>query len=206
MFIKKLNILLVIAGLVLSAGFLFADEVDDALNLEASLNEAKKGRSVKPLPVKKKTSTSSRRVTPRRKSATTAVSINRSSPAYKASEFIDALKAKQKEVDAAKKEISRLKGLIKKILEANRRERGVMYYNMGCVYKAGRLYKKAESEFLKAVDLIPDDAALHYNLGILFDDDLKQKKKAKHHYKRFLELAPGDRDAAKVQEWLLAIP
>ena len=79
------------------------------------------------------------------------------------------------------------------------------HYNMGCVYKASRQYARAENEFLKALAIDPNDAAAHYNLGILYDDDLEQKDKARHHYQRFLELAPNDGDVATVQEWLAAL-
>ena len=79
------------------------------------------------------------------------------------------------------------------------------YYNMGCVYKAARQFDRAEAEFLRALAIKPDDAGVHYNLGILYDDDLHRKDKARFHYQKFLELAPDDRDAASVQEWLTAL-
>ncbi len=121
-------------------------------------------------------------------------------------EFLSALEQKQAEVNEANMEIARLKDVIKRMVQANRNEQANMHYNMGCVYKAGRLYNKAESELLSALKLNPDDPAVHYNLGVLYDDDLNDKGKARKHYNEFLKLAPDDPDAAKVQEWLLVIP
>jgi len=123
-----------------------------------------------------------------------------------ASELAQALAAKTQELDASRQEIARLKDVIKRIWEASKAERKSYYYNMGCVHRAYRQYKAAEGEFLKALETDPKDAATHYNLAILYDDDLKDKAKARQHYERFLELAPGDKDAARVREWLATLP
>jgi|GEM_PF-2755543 len=120
-------------------------------------------------------------------------------------ELMQALAAKDRALAEARAEIGRLKELIRKIWEANRRERVNSHYNMGCVYKACKLYKNAEAEFKKALELDPNDAGTHYNLGVLYDDDLKNPEKARYHYERFLELAPDDKDAARVREWLMTV-
>lgn len=115
------------------------------------------------------------------------------------------LSQKEKELAAAKKEIERLREYVKKILDQNRRERLAMHYNMGCAFRAAKDFKRAESEFRKALEVDPADAGTHYNLAILYDDDLRDKRKAKEHYEKFLEIAPDDKDAAKVREWLSSI-
>ena len=115
------------------------------------------------------------------------------------------LNDKQKALDSARQEIVRLRGMVKKILAANRREKSVMYYNMGCMYKAAGEYENAEKQFLKALEKAPSDPDIHYNLGVLYDDDLDDSRKARHHYERFLELSPDDKDAARVREWLLSL-
>jgi len=102
-------------------------------------------------------------------------------------------------------EIIRLKDVIKKIAEANRHEQAVMHYNMGCVYKGAKDPTKAEIELLKALELEPRDAATHYNLGILYDDDLGDKAKAREHYKQYLDLAPDSTDAPAVRKWLKSL-
>ncbi len=105
----------------------------------------------------------------------------------------------------AREEVETLKTLLKQQADRHGAELLFAHYNMGCVYKASRQYQRAESEFLKALAIDPNDASTHYNLGILYDDDLEQKDKARHHYQRFLALSPDDRDVASVQEWLAAL-
>jgi tetratricopeptide (TPR) repeat protein len=91
------------------------------------------------------------------------------------------------------------------LIEANQKDRVTLSYNLGCLYKASKRYQKAEAEFLKALALQPEDPAIHYNLGVLYDDCLAQKNRAQKHYNRFLELAPDDDDAPRVVEWLSQI-
>ena len=109
------------------------------------------------------------------------------------------------ELTAARAEVKRLKDIVRRILAANRREKESMHYNIGCVFKAAGQYRKAEQSFLAALALSPSDPAVHYNLGILYDEDLNRSDKAKKHYQAFLDLAPGDEDAGRVYQWLTAL-
>ena len=120
-------------------------------------------------------------------------------------QLLNELQKKQLELVRAKEEIERLKGLVTKMLEASRSERQKLCYNLGCVYRAAKEYKKAEVEYIKALDLNPNDPAVHFNLAVLYDDDLKDAKKARKHYEKFLELAPDDKDAQLVREWLMVM-
>jgi hypothetical protein len=115
------------------------------------------------------------------------------------------MQKKEMQLVEARVEIARLKDIIKKIAEVNRRERAAMHYNLGCAYKAAGDSRKAEAELLKAAELDPHDAVTHYNLGILYDDDLKDKKKAKEHYEKYLLLAPNSKDAPSVLEWMKSL-
>lgn len=118
---------------------------------------------------------------------------------------IAAMQNKEMEIVRAKKEITRLRGFIDRIAVANRREQHIMHYNMGCVYRSASMYKKAESEFLKALEKDSSDPDVHFNLAVLYDDDLRVPDKARKHYEKFLQLSPDDKDAAQVQEWLISI-
>jgi len=100
------------------------------------------------------------------------------------------------------KTLEELRKELVEVLAESRKDRIKLSYNLACVYKASRQHKKAEAEFLKALSLSPDDPGIHYNLGILYDDTLGNAQKAKYHYRRFLDLAPNDRDAGRVVEWL----
>ncbi len=107
----------------------------------------------------------------------------------------DALRAKDEE-------LARLQEALQVAEQANARERFALAYNLGSIYKAARQYDRAEAQFLKALEMNADDPALHFNLGILYDDNLANAKKARQHYERFLELAPNDPDAPNVVKWL----
>ena len=61
---------------------------------------------------------------------------------------------------------------------------------------------EAEQEYLKALRIDPTDAFCHYNLGILYDDELGSKRRAAMHYRRYLLLAPYSPDVDHGQEWL----
>jgi len=117
---------------------------------------------------------------------------------------MQAIALKDKQLADAQAEIAKLKDVVGKLWAANKHEKVNAHYNMGCVYKACRLYKDAEKQFLKAIELDPSDAGAHYNLAILYDDDLKNKAKARQQFEAFLELAPNDPDAARVREWLMS--
>ncbi|MFC1496876.1 tetratricopeptide repeat protein [Verrucomicrobiota bacterium] len=116
-----------------------------------------------------------------------------------------ALEKKENELTEAKAEIERLKEIIIRTRETSRRERLRLCYNLAYVYRAAKEYKKAEAEYRKALAINPDDSAVHFNLAVLYDDDLNDEKQAVKHYRRFLDLAPEDKDAPRVREWLMAI-
>jgi tetratricopeptide (TPR) repeat protein len=115
------------------------------------------------------------------------------------------LKARASSDDALRtkdEELARVQEALQAAEQANARERFALAYNLGSIYKAARQYDRAEAQFLKALAMNADDPALHYNLGILYDDNLGNAKKARQHYERFLELAPNDPDAPNVVKWL----
>lgn len=104
--------------------------------------------------------------------------------------------------EASQADIELRESELRAAIDAAKADRITLAYNIGCVYKASRMYQKAETEFLKALELAPGDPLIHFNLGVLYDDDLKNKEKARLHYSRFLEIAPDDPDASRVTTWL----
>lgn len=160
-----------------------ADEIDEILKLERMADqELLSGSRVMP-------------VTPEIEAA----------PAVAAPVPVVTPRGESAELQQARAEIVRLRQALASQELRHQLELQRSYYNMGCVYKAARQFDRAEAEFLRALAIKPDDAGVHYNLGILYDDDLHRKDKARLHYQKFLELAPDDRDAASVQEWLSAL-
>jgi tetratricopeptide (TPR) repeat protein len=89
------------------------------------------------------------------------------------------------------------------VMQVNNREKLDMHYNMAVIYaKEGRV-RDAEDEYLKALRLDPTDADIHYNLGILYDQDLKKTRKAAMHYRRYITLSPSSTDVDEVKSWIL---
>jgi tetratricopeptide (TPR) repeat protein len=87
-------------------------------------------------------------------------------------------------------------------LRAGDREKLNMHYNMASVYAREGKFTEAENEYLQALRIDPTDADVHYNLGILYDDEMKQSEKAMVHYRRYLQLNPHGLDADRVRTWL----
>jgi len=81
------------------------------------------------------------------------------------------------------------------------RQRDV-HYNMGVVFANRGQFREAEREYLRALRLDPADADTHYNLGVLYDQNLKKYRKAISHYRRYLKLRPEADDANEVRIWI----
>lgn len=61
----------------------------------------------------------------------------------------------------------------------------------------------AEKLYRQALDRDKKNPRLYYNLGILYDDYLKQPRKAAQCYRQYLELDPEAGDADAVRAWIL---
>jgi tetratricopeptide (TPR) repeat protein len=94
---------------------------------------------------------------------------------------------------------------LEKALEKNIADRLRAHYNMAVMYDRQRMFKSAEEQYLICLELNPNDAYVHYNLGILYDAKLQEPKKALYHYRRFFALQPEGEDAEKVKEWIAAL-
>ncbi len=88
---------------------------------------------------------------------------------------------------------------------AGSKEKLDMHYNMAAVYAREGKFTDAEQEYLRALQLDPTDADVHYNLGILYDDELDSPEKAVVHYRRYLKLNPHGPDADEVRSWLMKL-
>jgi len=83
--------------------------------------------------------------------------------------------------------------------EILKKETGDMHYNLGVFYAGEMNYDRALEEFKKAVDINPNDAKAHYNLGYIYAEHRQDWRKAEYYFRIFLGLAPNDpnADAAK---------
>jgi chromosome segregation ATPase len=69
---------------------------------------------------------------------------------------------------------------------------------------AGRV-KDAEKLYLHAYKSDPGNAAISYNLGVLYGDYLKDYKQAAKYYRNYLALTPAAPDADQVRTWLIDV-
>ena len=72
------------------------------------------------------------------------------------------------------------------------KQTGGMHYNMGVFYTKHKDYDRAANEFAKALEINPDDAYAHFNLGYIYAEYLINRHKAMDHFRHFLRLAKGD--------------
>lgn len=76
------------------------------------------------------------------------------------------------------------------------------HYNAGVTYDQNQQFELARVEYEKALGAMPDDADVHYNLAILYDEYLVDKKKAIEHYYAYLKFCPDVQDAMRVNYWI----
>jgi len=68
-------------------------------------------------------------------------------------------------------------------------------------YRQGN-YEKAVEMYEKAVILDPGNAEGYLQLGIIYDDNIKDEEKAVEYYRRYLQLDPDSDKAQRVRKWL----
>lgn len=76
--------------------------------------------------------------------------------------------------------------------------------NLAEAYRAAGNRERARREFEAVLKQNPNYAPAHYGLGLLYDDDRGDRRRAVEHYRRYLALAPEAADADQVREWLRA--
>ena len=104
--------------------------------------------------------------------------------------------------DRAETRLTNLEQRMQQVKTDIAEQRENMHFNMAVVYQRSGFYEKAVEEYAKVLEFDGDDAETHYNLGILYDDQLRNPEEAAAHYRRFLELKPAGADAEKVRKWL----
>jgi len=125
------------------------------------------------------------------------------------SQEVETMKAELERREQRLVKAERMRELLEKTREevraADGREKRDMHFNMAIVYQREGRFRDAEQEYLSALQSDGSDADVHYNLGILYDDDLNDKQKAVLHYRRYLRLAPAAPDADQVKEWIMRL-
>lgn len=91
----------------------------------------------------------------------------------------------------------------KNALSPGSKQRLDMHFNLAVAYDKTGMYKEEEREYLECLRIDPNDANVHYNLGILYDDKFNDNLKAIKYYKKYLQLRPTGGDAEQVRQWIM---
>jgi chromosome segregation ATPase len=79
-----------------------------------------------------------------------------------------------------------------------------LHYNAGVFYTKQKEYSRAAAEFEKAIELVPDDAYSHFNLGYIYAEYVVDRPKAIEHFKAYLRSAKKeDKDVDWVKKYIL---
>lgn len=79
-----------------------------------------------------------------------------------------------------------------------------MHYNLGVFYTKNKQFDRAAVEFEKVVEIDPNHAYAHFNLGYIYAEYLVNRQKAARHFRYYLELAKSDdKDVDWVKKYLL---
>ncbi len=113
-------------------------------------------------------------------------------------EKVEVLKAQFKDTVPSLAKVSR-------ISQKMMRENADMHYNLGTIFLHNKQYKEAVKEYESVLELRPNDPETHYNLGVLYDDYLKEREKALYHYQKYLSIDPKAPDAKKVESYILSL-
>ncbi len=103
----------------------------------------------------------------------------------------------------AEQELMALKVKLKELATAKERltqESGKAHYNLGNLFFRNGKYAKAAAEYEMALNALPEDADIYYNLAVLYDYYLDDSEKAKVYYSKYLRKNPGADESLFVKE------
>ncbi len=84
------------------------------------------------------------------------------------------------------------------------KQTALMHYNLGVFYTQSKEFSRAIAEFEKGLELNPDDAYAHFNLGYIYAEQLADRSKAVQHFQQFLRLAKNDdKDVDWVKRYII---
>ena len=121
-------------------------------------------------------------------------------------------------IEKAEREVTRANQEMKEILFEKRKkvkqweslpqartieERLIHHYNRAYELDSNERYDEAVIEYGEVLKISPNDADAHYNLAIIYDDHLNEKRKAIQHYEEYLKLEPVAEDASQVVSWII---
>ena len=81
-------------------------------------------------------------------------------------------------------------------------ENSDIYYNIGIIYLKKEKYTSAAIAFKNVIQLDPSDADSCYNLGVIYENFLRDNEEAAKYYSKYLDLRPNGEDAVSVKSWI----
>ncbi|MBU1124895.1 MAG: tetratricopeptide repeat protein [Candidatus Omnitrophica bacterium] len=100
--------------------------------------------------------------------------------------------------------------LPKKMAELARQNKALIkqtantHYNLGVYYTKQKEYGRAVTEFEKTIELMPNDAYAHFNLGYIYAEHYVNRTKAMKHFQLYLKNAKKeDKDVDWVRKYLI---
>lgn len=113
----------------------------------------------------------------------------------------------QKKNKALEEEIKNMPKKFTELARQNKvliKDTSQMHYNLGVFYTKNKEYDRAVAEFEKVIEITPDDAYAHFNLGYIYAEYLVNRKKAIENFRHYLGLAKSDdQDVDWVKKYLL---
>lgn len=84
------------------------------------------------------------------------------------------------------------------------KQAATMHYNMGVFYTKEKDYSRAVAEFEKCLELAPDDAYAHFNLGYIYAEYMVNRDKAIEQFRQYLRTAKSsDKDVDWVKRYII---
>ncbi|MCX5665631.1 MAG: tetratricopeptide repeat protein [Candidatus Omnitrophica bacterium] len=78
-------------------------------------------------------------------------------------------------------------------------EKGALYEELGTAYTKAGLYDQAIEAYKNSLVCDPNNADIHYYLGLLYQKSNKDVEKAVFHFKRYLYLKPDAKNREDVR-------
>lgn len=85
---------------------------------------------------------------------------------------------------------------------ADLEEKHDLHMSLAAVYAENGQAEKAKQQYLRALNMDPEDADSHYKLANLYADVFGNKLMAAMHYRVYLKLSPDAEDVDQVKRWL----
>ncbi|OGX18085.1 MAG: hypothetical protein A3K83_03075 [Omnitrophica WOR_2 bacterium RBG_13_44_8b] len=114
--------------------------------------------------------------------------------------------AKDKASLEAKMEKENVSSRLSKVMQRNdelAKENSILHYNLGVCFTQAQDFNKAVLEFEKVLKLNPNDSETHYNLGVIYAEQIQNSAKAIEHFKKYLTLSPQDVDADRARRYIM---